>query len=55
LGTDRKQPHLKPLLTVRDHIFCSSTERERENMGVRENMGMLERKERRTWAVGLVD
>jgi len=24
-------------------------------MGVRENMGMLERKERRTWAVGLVD
>jgi hypothetical protein len=30
LGTDRKQPHLKPLLTVvRDRIFCSSRERKR--------------------------
>jgi hypothetical protein len=29
VGTDRKQPHLKPLLTVRDHILCSSRERER--------------------------
>ncbi len=39
----------------RPHFLQQQREREGENMGVWENMGMLERKERRTWAMGLDD